>query len=440
MPAELEVRADEETVAADDEFLYHLYKGGELLSAGEVHRAKDELERAFQLEPRNHKGQNLLGLVYFRLGLLDRAADIYGSLVRDNPLDATLRVNLGLVELKAGRIEAAIRNLQAAVDLAPDHRKAQNYLGLALAQAGDHTRAREAFLRAGSDAMARKMERAMAGIEPPPTPGSQLRASASSALPAVAEGGREALEQEQPFRSVEMDGPRGTSEGWIAAAAAEPGSQATLTGAPRPQTLAEFARVVRIEAHRGAPFAVGADGVRVDWSGDIFSRLDGLVAARFSGEARGVRKRFRGRTTEKSFGEGARQMWQLSGGGQLLLAGKPGRVFTALQLVDDSIYLSEEVLLAFEESLLFENGRVPGKAVDLNLVHLRGTGQLLLGTDRPVRSLACAGEPPLRVPATGLVGWAGGLTPRLVSLSDEAAERPIAVVELSGDGDVLLLA
>ena len=48
------------------------------------------------------------------------------------------------------------------MELAPDHAKAHNYLGLALAQAGEYGRAREAFLHAGSEAMAEKMARALA--------------------------------------------------------------------------------------------------------------------------------------------------------------------------------------------------------------------------------------------------------------------------------------
>jgi tetratricopeptide (TPR) repeat protein len=140
----------------DADFLYHLYRGGELLAGGKNLEARDELERASHLKPRDEKGQNLLGLVYFKLGLLDRAIEIYDRLVQDNPGDATLRTNLGLVHLKAGQIPQAIQQLEAAIEVLPDHSKALNYLGLAYAQAHDHQRARHAFERAGNEAMARK--------------------------------------------------------------------------------------------------------------------------------------------------------------------------------------------------------------------------------------------------------------------------------------------
>ena len=97
--------------SGDEDFLYHLYRGGELLATGKALEARDELERAFQLKPENPKAQNLLGLVYFKLGLLERAAEVYYRLVEDNPSDATLRVNLGLVYLKVGQVDQSIREL-----------------------------------------------------------------------------------------------------------------------------------------------------------------------------------------------------------------------------------------------------------------------------------------------------------------------------------------
>src|SRR5690349_10412907 len=144
----------------DEEFLKQLFQGGELLAQGRLDEARRLLERAHQLQPRNEKGRNMLGLAYFKLGHFDRAAEIYEALVRDNPVDATLRVNLGLVYLKTNALQRAMREFATATDLQPDHKKAHNYLGLALAQAGEYGRARQHFLAAGSEAMAQKMARA----------------------------------------------------------------------------------------------------------------------------------------------------------------------------------------------------------------------------------------------------------------------------------------
>ncbi|MBE2251511.1 MAG: tetratricopeptide repeat protein [Myxococcus sp.] len=145
----------------EEEFLSALYKGGELLAAGKIVEARSHLETASQLAPKNEKAQNLLGLTYFKLGLFDQASDIYERLVRENPADPTLRVNLGLVYLKTNNLPRCIKEFETATDLEPDHKKAHNYLGLALAQAGDYAKAREHFVLSGSEQMAEKMARAL---------------------------------------------------------------------------------------------------------------------------------------------------------------------------------------------------------------------------------------------------------------------------------------
>src|SRR5262249_35016906 len=77
--------------------------------------------------------------------------------------DPTLRVNLGLVFLKTNAVARAIREFETATDLAPEHKRAHNYLGIALAQAGEYGRARDHFQIAGSDQMAEKMSKAISG-------------------------------------------------------------------------------------------------------------------------------------------------------------------------------------------------------------------------------------------------------------------------------------
>ncbi len=156
--------------AREEEFLGALYKGGELLAAGNIVEAREHLEKAHGLEPKNEKAQNLLGLAYFKLGLFDQASEVYEKLVNENPTDATLRVNLGLVYLKTNHLERSIHEFETATDLEPTHKKAHNYLGLALAQQGAYVKAREHFELAGSDQMAEKMARAISAQTTPSGP------------------------------------------------------------------------------------------------------------------------------------------------------------------------------------------------------------------------------------------------------------------------------
>ena len=54
--------------SSNEDFLFHLSRGSELLQDNRVHEAKEELERALHLQPRDTQGQDLLAVVYFRLG------------------------------------------------------------------------------------------------------------------------------------------------------------------------------------------------------------------------------------------------------------------------------------------------------------------------------------------------------------------------------------
>jgi Tetratricopeptide repeat len=182
--------------AAEEEFLGELYKGGELLAAGKIVEAREHLEKAHGLAPKNEKAQNLLGLTYFKLGLFDRASEVYEKLVNENPADATLRVNLGLVYLKTNNLERCIKEFETATDLEPTHKKAHNYLGLALAQQGTYAKAQEHFVLAGSDQMAEKMARAIANQSSPS--GIQSAPSAIAAPPPSAPPPKTVVLGEEP--------------------------------------------------------------------------------------------------------------------------------------------------------------------------------------------------------------------------------------------------
>jgi tetratricopeptide (TPR) repeat protein len=466
----------------DEEFLNQLYRGSELLAQGKAHEARQHLERAHQLQPRNEKSQNLLGLAYFKLGLFDRAAEVYEGLVRDNPVDATLRVNLGLVYLKTNALQRAMREFESATDLQPDHKKAHNYLGLALAQAGEYGRAREHFLQAGSDIMAEKMARAIAGdrfARPPrsvsapvstarPAPGGEsqwgsqfgLDESPSDATPAGAEEELQLVEDEGPGAFAAAENVEAETEAAFAAT-----SEAVSTSEALPEdslenaapelpakvmdfrpgqnvpVLAELASAVALAgASEANPFRVGRGSFSVLVKGELLTRLEGLVA--FSGQLQFEPevRRFRGRPSEQSFGDGARQLARVTGEGVLYIESAEGRSFLAVDLGEEGAYLREEFLFAFEEAVVFENGKVPSDvAPDLELVHLRGQGRVLLSLTGRLRSVAVAEGAPVTVPLSHLVGWQGKVSPRMVPLLAVGSEPPRAAVELSGEGFALIV-
>jgi uncharacterized protein (AIM24 family) len=431
----------------DEEFLQQLYRGGELLAQGKLTEARQFLERAHQLQPHHEKGRNLLGLAYFKLGLFDRAAEVYESLVRDNPVDATLRVNLGLVYLKTNALQRAMREFESATDLQPDHKKAHNYLALALAQAGEYGRARKHFLLAGSDAMADKMAKAIAGehfarpARTTPTPAPVAR-SASSAPPAVAEGN-----EEEPRLTDEQGAPENPeaafaqSQDSLEEATPELPSKvvAFRPGADVPVLADLLPAVVLAGASRTSPFRVGNGGFSASVEGELLTRLEGLVA--FSGQLQFYPevKHFRGRASEQPFGEGARRLVRASGQGVLFIESAEARSFQVVELGDESTYFREECLFAFEESVAFENGKVPSDVGrDLELVNLNGQGRVLLGLSGMLRSLVIDETSPVTVPLSHLVCWQGKVTPRMVSLGEVGSESARVAVELSGEGFALI--
>jgi len=482
--------------ATDAVFLEALYRGGELLQQGQVTEAREHLERAYQMRPGDEKAKNLLGLAYFKLGDFVRAAEVYEALVRENGADPTLRVNLGLVYLKSNQLTRAVREFETAVDLQPGHLKAHNYLGLALAQAGQYGRAREHFVKAGSEAMAEKMAKALAAEarpvpvppRPPPAtpPAEQKIAGLTQELPVVSVsqlGGAPApiplTEPVAPaaplpaaplptFRTAEGEDQPAKARDVPAAASVQqfpPATVASVPSAPpepvaaapsRPlreaarATLAQPSHAVvrptelttvagKLPGDGSRTFTVTPEAVRVEVRGEVLLRTAGLLGLTGVIEARAEFKRFRGRVTDKPFGWGPARMHRLLGTGTAWL-GVMGRTFLAVDLGDESVYLREDWVFGFEEPVMFENGRVPSEvAPDLDLVHLSGMGQVLLALPGPLRSTEVRHDAPVTVPLQHWVGWQGQLSPRVVALGWEGPEgTPAPAVELSGEGVALL--
>jgi Tfp pilus assembly protein PilF/uncharacterized protein (AIM24 family) len=433
---------DDSDLADNQEFDRALSAGNEALSQGNPADARVALEKALRYKPRNQRARNLLGLSLFKLGELSRAEEIYRSLIEDHPADPTLRVNLGLVFLKQNASADAVRCFETALDLAPDHQKAQNYLGLALAQKGELARAREWFLKAGNDAMADRMALALQ----------------QSPIRAVADTAAEALSEEQPFTPAteERTAKKGDTQeiprpplldpasraNWVATVPGTPAAPPVTPEVPEPEappSMSQYTSAKRLPVPAPAGgFAIGPAEVLIQVRGEMLTRLDGLVASWGSLTMKPELKRFRGKATDKPFGEGSRRMLRASGEGRYVIS-RDGRCFTALELGDEPAYFREEVLFAFEESILFENGRVPSKGgTDLHLVHLRGRGKLLLATFGVPRAVDIEKGEPLRIPMDQLVGWHGPLIqPRLVAMVEEAPELGVAL-ELAGEGRALL--
>jgi len=407
--------ADDQGVDAD--FVHRLVRGSELLSGGDASGARALLEQALRLQPGNERGQNLLALSYFKLGMFQRAEELYRALIVDHPDDATLRMNLGLVFLKAGRSDDAIRSFEAALGVEPGHRKTANYLGLMHFQRKDWGRAKEYFDLAQNAQMSARAAVALANAAAP-QPGD---------APGPVTDGVEMTFSPSTEVARERTGP------WLVARGENP---------PPPDAspeLVSFTSTARLEGPPAAPFAVTPTLVVIDVKTELYVRLEDLLATFGNVDFKPAFKRFRGRVTDKPFGEPERRMMHATGPGRVWV--QPGaRRFLTLEIGDEAAFFREDLVFAFEESLLFENGRVPSKVGgDLQLVHLRGRGKVLVSTAFRPRAVEVTREEPCRVPVDRLVGWHGNVAPRVVALGEDGTEtNAVATVELSGEGRVIL--
>ena len=141
--------------------------------------------------------------------------------------------------------------------------------------------------------------------------------------------------------------------------------------------------------------------------GELMVRTAGMIGFTGTLDFRPEFKRFRGRVTDRPFGEGSDRMQRVLGTGAAWVA-REGRRFLAVSLGEDGAYLREPMVYGFEEQVNFENGRVPSDvAPDLDLVHLAGVGQVLLSLPGALRSLEVRADAPVTVPLRTLGGLAG---------------------------------
>ena len=145
-------------------------------------------------------------------------------------------------------------------------------------------------------------------------------------------------------------------------------------------------------------------------------------------------KRFRGKPTEKPFG--AAGAHEPHGRGGRALLPQPAAGSSRWSTCRAAGYFREDAVFALEEAVVFENGRVPSRhSRDLDLVHLRGRGTVLLRTARRPVAIEISGRARCGVPPAALVGWTGAVTPRLggAARGRAAPGRPV-MVELTGEG------
>ncbi|HEX9296994.1 MAG TPA: tetratricopeptide repeat protein [Polyangiaceae bacterium] len=468
------------TPDATEDFLFHLYRGSELLQDNRVHEAKEELEQALRLQPRDAKGQDLLAVVYFRLGLYPRAIEIYEELMREFPRDGALTQNLALCYLKTGQPDKARTLLENLVLSQPDHLRAWAYLGLVHERLGDYEKARTAFERGQQPGMARRMEDLLAIAAPPrslsvpapysvpgtsePKPPPEAfhdldRESTLVGLPTVAATSAVPPPPPLPTESLpsppqsappptSRNGPAAVSfdEGLANAPSFAPISRVSV-GAPAASALAEVATLSQLTRESMLAFPQ-EPGLAALSNGLVLVHVQASFAARLSGihlmaaDAHGFKgtalaRKMRNRSLDEPLGGHDSPLVSLAGHGYLALAPSRDERLLAFQMEGDFLFLREAILVGFEESLTYENGRLAafeGEAVAL--VQLRGRGGVVLRTKGAVIATEVRTDKSAVLVREAILGWAGRLLPRELS-PDEAPGGAPGLISFAGDGTVL---
>lgn len=422
---------------ADDDFLFHLSRGSELLVQNRVVEAKEELERALSVRPRDAQGTDLLAGVYFRLGVYPTAIELWRGLVREFADDAILRVNLGLALFKTGQPEEARQHLEHALSIDPKHERAWGYLGLTLWRLGKLEEAREAFLRGGQVSMAERMAEAIGDSERPSPP---VDDAELSALRSAAGEAAERLGASAVAISVEAERPRASGEWRVVETGADPVPRA-LPSRPvvalAPPTLDALASSWALELPEGTPMAVGVEGDLVIASaGAVCSRLSGLRAVRGPLRTEPVERRSRGRGRgpgEALGGEGD-PIVRWNGPVAAVLAPPEGLRYHALRIGGSLLYVREELVHAFDDRVGYESGKLPLAGEPVILLSFHGEGTVVLRLPRRPSGLEVREGDEVHVDPRALVGWTGRLFPSAVP----EPVPPCAPLAFRGEGVVLV--
>ena len=472
--------ADSTRDVAQEDFLFHLYRGSELLQENRVLEAKEELEFALTMQPLDPKGQDLLGAVYFRVGLYPRAIQIYEGLSTQFPRDVSIKINLALCYLKTGQPEPARTVLQEVVRINPGHKRGWGYLGLALQKVGELDQAQIAFERGGHELMAKRLtERRQrpsrpASLQAPRGIDEGVRSVAATAFSELDAGElRFALAEAESSRPG--DGPWHTLELGNTAPKGRNQFATPLPPAAVPTSVRDSGIPTRVRIPTPPPppeakpdgrtdlvpplFALPPDRsigwharsallVRLDEGQSFAYRLDSLRVVAGTTTTRLLRRRVRDAETSEVLGGIGSPIVSVAGPAQLALGARPTRSLMELDLEDEPATVREDLIVGFELGLRYESEKL---ALDVEggprkpqgddgcTVRFSGPGHLFLDLAGTLAGVGCTQGRPLLVRRDWLVGWFGPLSPRALPTAESPGGQR-GVIAFSGEGTVLVCA
>lgn len=219
----------------------------------------------------------------------------------------------------------------------------------------------------------------------------------------------------------------------------------TRAGNLPPRPLSELATDGLIRPEEGDdPFEITNDGALIIRVVDrVLTRLAGVHVTGGDLAYEPATRRSRGHQTEEPFDHGGTPLHVVSGRGYVIAlpgpAGDqlPAPTFAAVSLDDDILYLREDLVFAFEASLRWESGNVPGLRGKLPVVQFRGDGALVIRTTRPLARVKLVAQGVVFIDAERLAGWIGRVIPRAV-VPPSGGPLGTTCIECTGEGIVLV--
>lgn len=435
---------------------HHLNLGLVRLKLGDTDGAIDALESSRRLDPSQGRAVNYLGLAYARAG---RYADAYEAFIIAGQSDLAKEIepNLTAEERRAVHQRTGELSFDDVLEEEDATLAAIEQMGKR-AQSQDDAEASKAESAAASepnDAAAKPPATSAPSRQQPPSP-SRAFVSPSQAAP---------MRQSRPLGSRNSGGgttpppiaaagagaqsgavPRPSRAGAItqAVAIASPATSGrdaatrVSTGNKPPMPLSDLATHALVRPDDGDhPFEVSDTGALLIRVTDrVFARTSSVYATGGHLEFEPAHRRSRGANIDERFDHGGDPLAVVTGAGYLVAFPDRGR-FTAVYLDDDILYLREEKVFAFSDTLRWENGNIPGLRGKLPVVQFRGDGAVAFRTARTVTPIKLPASGTMFVDSAALVGWIGRVVPRAVM---PAAGGPMTgvCVECTGEGVVLV--
>lgn len=116
---------------------------------GTLDRAASIYRYILEVQPKNAEAAHRLAVVYGRQGRLQESLELFDGAARRRPNDADLSCDRGYTLYQLGQIADAEREFRRTIEIAPEHARAHNLLGLLLAQRGAREEAFGEFHLAG---------------------------------------------------------------------------------------------------------------------------------------------------------------------------------------------------------------------------------------------------------------------------------------------------